>query len=121
MNDTFKEIEEFLDTTNKSLTLYQDKINKLDAAINIMEEENISIPEAVLGALDYYKSEFEKLSQEYRNILGLRNKMKEECPHTDIIPLNNEFGVNYDCYECQRCGKTFLIKDSDKDKYHIVE
>ena len=51
MNDTFKEIEEFLDTTNKSLTLYQDKINRFNAAINIMEEENISIPEAVFGSL----------------------------------------------------------------------
>ncbi len=120
MNDTFKEIEEFLDTTNKSLALYQDKINRFEEAINIMEEENISIPEAVFGSLYYYKSEFEKLSKEYRNILGLRNKMKEECPHTDIIPLVHEFGVNYGCYECQKCGKRLFIKDRDKDKYHII-
>lgn len=120
MNDTFKEIEEFLDTTNKSLALYQDKINRFDIAINIMKEENISIPEAVFGSLYYYKSEFEKLSKEYRNILGLRNKMKEECPHTNIIPLDHKIGVNYSCYECQRCGTSLFIKDSDKDKYNII-
>ena len=120
MNDTFKEIEEFLNTTNKSLSLYQDKINRLEAAINIMEEENISIPEAVFGSLYYYKSEFEKLSKEYRSILGLRNKMKEKCSHTDIIPLDHKIGVNYGYYECQRCGTSLFIKDSDKDKYHII-
>lgn len=120
MNDTFKEIEEFLDTTNKSLSLYQDKINRFEAAINIMEEENISIPEAVFGSLYYYKSKFKKLSKKYRNILGLRNKMKEECPHTDIIQLDHKIGVNYSCYECQRCGTSLFIKDSDKDKYNII-
>lgn len=120
MNDTFKEIEEFLDTTNKSLAVYQDKINRLEAAINIMEEENILIPEAVFGSLYYYKSEFEKLSKGYRDILGLRNKMKEESTHTDIIPLDHKIGVNYGYYKCQRCDTNLFIKDSDKDKYHII-
>lgn len=85
MNDTtFNEIEELLYTTNKSLDLYKDKINKLEVAINIMEEENISVPEEALGSLDYYKSEFKKLSKKHRNILSLRNKMKEKSVHAQF-------------------------------------
>lgn len=78
MNDIFKKIEEFLDTTSKSLVLCQNKINRLEAAINIMEEENILIPEAVLGSRDYYKSEYEKLAKEYSKGYKLYKLNKNE-------------------------------------------
>ena len=109
MSETFKEIEKYLDTTNESLTLYQDKINRLEAAINIMEEENISIPEAVFGSLYYYKSEFEKLSKGYRDILGLRNKMKRECKHNYEITQMGD-GKYYNIGTCKICGHIEYIK-----------
>lgn len=109
MNDTFKEMEEFLESTDKILAQYRNKIDRLEDATKIMEEENIPIPEAVLGSLYYYKSEFEKLAKGYRNILGLRNKMKHECKHDYKITQMGD-GKYYNIGTCKICGHVEYIK-----------
>lgn len=52
---------------------YLEKINKIKKAIEVLEEENIAIPEAVYGTLAFYQAEYDKENKAYRQLIKLTN------------------------------------------------
>lgn len=52
---------------------YLEKINKIKKAIEVLEEENIALPEAVYGALAYYQSEYDKENKVYKQLIKVTN------------------------------------------------
>ena len=110
MTEDFKDINEYLEVTEKTLVLYKSKISRFEDAIKLMEEENIPIPEAVLGSLDFYKAAYEKFMKSYNNMLTLRNKKIEECQHDYEITRMGD-GKQYNIGRCKICGHVEYIKN----------
>lgn len=52
---------------------YLEKINKIKKAIEVLEEENIALPEAVYGTLAYYQSEYDKENKAYKLLIKVTN------------------------------------------------
>ena len=52
------------------------KKNDIQKAIEVLEAEDITLPEKVYGVLAYYLSEFDNECKRYRQLLSLRNKLK---------------------------------------------
>ncbi len=70
------EIEETLKKTESEVDGYLKKVMDIKFAIETLEAEDISLPESVYGTLSYYQSELENKSKVFRQLLGLRNKLK---------------------------------------------
>ena len=70
------EIEESLKESDIRSSELLHKKNDIQKAIEVLEAEDIALPESVYGTLAYYQSEFDKESKAYRQLLGLRNKLK---------------------------------------------
>lgn len=70
------EIDAAINEIDTKLSELLHKKNNVQSAIEILEAEDIALPEAVYGTLAYYQSEFDKESKVYRQLLGLRNKLK---------------------------------------------
>jgi len=70
------EIDAAINEIDTKLSELLHKKNNVQSAIEILEAENIALPEAAYGTLAYYQSEFDKESKAYRQLLGLRNKLK---------------------------------------------
>lgn len=52
---------------------YLEKINKIKKAIEVLEEENIAVPEAVYGTLAFYQAEYDKENKAYKQLIKLTN------------------------------------------------
>ena len=52
---------------------YLEKINKIKKVIEVLEEENIALPEAVYGTLAYYQSEYDKENKAYKQLIKVTN------------------------------------------------
>lgn len=98
MDKEFIEIEETLKKVDSELNGYQKKINDIKQAIETLEDENIALPESAYGTLAYYQSEFDKESKTYRQLVGLRNRMKIECKHEYVLSDDEKY------QECKHCG-----------------
>lgn len=70
------EIDAVINEADTKLSELLHKKNNIQNAIEILEAENITLPEAAYGTLAYYQSEFDKESKAYRQLLGLKNKLK---------------------------------------------
>ena len=70
------EIEETLKESDIRSSELLHKKNDIQKAIEVLEAEDIALPESAYGTLAYYQSEFDKESKIYRQLLGLRNKLK---------------------------------------------
>ena len=98
MDKEFIEIEESLKKVDSEVEGYLKKIMDIKHAIETLEAEDISLPESVYGTLNYYQSEFENKSKVFRQLLGLRNKMKIECKHEYVLSNDEKY------QECKHCG-----------------
>lgn len=72
MNESININEVLLDSEYKQ-SEYLEKINKIKKAIEVLEEENIAIPEAVYGTLAFYQSEYDKENKAYKLLIKVTN------------------------------------------------
>lgn len=72
MNESININEVLLDSEYKQ-SEYLEKINKIKKAIEVLEEENIAIPEAVYGALAFYQAEYDKENKAYKLLIKVAN------------------------------------------------
>lgn len=107
MDKEFIEIEETLKKVDSELNGYQKKINDIKQAIEILEAENIALPESAYGTLAYYQSEFDKESKAYQQLVGLRNKIRINCKHEYMHEYKLRNGEMYQ--ECKYCGNKRYI------------
>lgn len=70
------EIEKSLKESDIRSSELLHKKNDIQKAIEVLEAEDIALPESVYGTLAYYQSEFDKEYKAYRQLLSLRNKLK---------------------------------------------
>ena len=70
------EIEESLKESDIRSSELLHKKNDIQKTIEVLEAEDITLPEATYGVLAYYQSEFDNECKRYRQLLGLRNKLK---------------------------------------------
>jgi hypothetical protein len=72
MNESININEVLLDSEYKQAE-YLEKINKIKKAIEVLEEENIALPEAVYGTLAFYQAEYDKENKAYKQLIKLTN------------------------------------------------
>ena len=107
MNKEFIEIEESLKASDIRSSELLHKKNDIQKAIEVLEAEDIALPESVYGTLAYYQSEFDKESKAYQQLIGLRNRMRINCKHEYKHEYKLRNGEMYQ--ECKYCGNKRYI------------
>lgn len=70
------EIDAAINEADNKLSELLHKKNDIQKAIEVLEAEDITLPEAAYGILAYYQSEYDKESKLYEQLVTLRNKLK---------------------------------------------